>query len=48
MTWKDRTVIKKGEAVIIFKDNPRGEFAADDFAEQAGRVGHRQSSKSGH
>ena len=33
MTRKDRTMIEKGEAVVIFKDHASGEFATHDFAE---------------
>ena len=36
MTWKDRTMIEKGQAVVVFKDDASGEFATRDFAEQAG------------
>ena len=36
MTWKDRTMIEKGQAVVVFKDDASSEFAARDFAEQTG------------
>jgi hypothetical protein len=34
MTWKDRTMIEKGQAVVVFEDDASSEFAARDFAEQ--------------
>ena len=35
MTRKDRTMIEKSQAVIVFKDKASGEFATREFAEQA-------------
>ena len=34
MTRKDGTMIEKSQAVVIFKDDASGEFAAHDLAEQ--------------
>ena len=34
MTWKDRTMIEKGQAVVVFEDDASSQFAARDFAEQ--------------
>src|SRR5256885_102816 len=41
MTRKDGTMIEKGQAVVIFKDDASSEFTAGDFAEQTGCVGHQ-------
>ena len=34
MTREDRTMIEKGQAVVVFKDDASGEFTTSDFAEQ--------------
>ena len=36
MTRKDRPMIEKCQAVVVFKDDASGEFATRNFAEQAG------------
>jgi hypothetical protein len=36
MAGKNRTVIEKSEGMFVFKDNARGEFTGDDFAEETG------------
>jgi hypothetical protein len=36
VTRKDRTMIKKRDAIVVFKNNPSREFAAGDFAKETG------------
>jgi hypothetical protein len=40
MSGKDRPMIQKSEAMLVFKYNARGHVAGDDFAEETGRLGH--------
>jgi hypothetical protein len=38
MARKDRAMIEKSDAEVVFKDNPCSDYAARDFAEEAGII----------